>query len=140
MNLNFTEYIKIKYLGAGIVFITPKKEILLLQKENGNWTFPGGHREKEEYSPLDTAERECIEEIGLMPKGKFVGKLKLTKKGEDQPIYSFFMFVKQSFVPILSHEHKDYKWFNYKKLKEDKLTSVFKPYWKIYKKFISKLP
>ena len=140
MNLNFAEYISTKYLGAGIVFITPKKEILLLQKENGNWTFPGGHREKDEYSPLDTAERECREEIGLMPDGEFVGKLKLTKAGENLPVYSFFMMVKDSFMPTLSPEHKDYKWTDYRKLKEEKLTSVFKPYWKIYKKFISKLP
>ena len=140
MNLNFAEYIRIKYIGAGIVFVTPKKEILLLQKENGYWTFPGGHREENEYSPLDTAERECIEELGLMPDGEFVGKLKLTKEGEKYPVYSYFMMIRDSFMPTLSSEHKDYKWVNYKKLKEDKLTSVFRPYWNIYKKFISKLP
>jgi len=138
--MNFAEFIKIKYLGAGIVFVTPKKEVLLLQKDNGKWTFPGGHREDNEYSPLDTAYRECLEEIGLIPDGELVGKLKITKEETNQPIYSFFMFVKDSFMPTLSWEHKDYKWVNYKKLKEEKLTSVFKPYWKIYKKFISKLP
>jgi 8-oxo-dGTP pyrophosphatase MutT (NUDIX family) len=138
--MNFAEFVKMKYLGAGIVFITPKKEVLILQKENGKWTFPGGHREDDEYSPLDTAYRECEEEIGLVPEGELVGKLKLTKDGEKQPIYSFFMFIKSSFMPTLSWEHKDYKWVDYRKLKEDKLTSVFKPYWKLYKKFISKLP
>ena len=138
--MNFAEFVKIKYLGAGIVFITPKKEILLLKKDNGKWTFPGGHRNEGEYSPLDTAERECKEELGLMPEGELVGKLKFTKKNEDQPIYSYFMMIKDSFMPTLSHEHKDYKWINYRKVKEDNLTSVFKPYWNIYKKFITKLP
>jgi 8-oxo-dGTP pyrophosphatase MutT (NUDIX family) len=138
--MNFAEFIKIKYLGAGIVFITPKKEVLLLQKDNGKWTFPGGHREDGEYSPLDTAYRECKEEIGLVPNGELVGKLKITKEGEEQPIYSYFMFIKDSFMPTLSWEHKDYKWVDYKKLKEENLTSVFKPYWKLYKKVISKLP
>lgn len=138
--MNFAEFVKIKYLGAGIVFITPKKEILLLQKDNGKWTFPGGHREDNEFSPLDTAERECKEELGLMPEGEFVGKLKLTKEDEDLPVYSYFMFIKDSFMPTLSPEHKDYKWVNYRKVKEDNLTSVFKPYWNIYKKFITKLP
>jgi 8-oxo-dGTP pyrophosphatase MutT (NUDIX family) len=138
--MNFAEFIKIKYLGAGIVFITPKKEVLLLQKENSKWTFPGGHREEGEYSPLETAYRECQEELGLVPDGELVGKLKITKDGEKQSIYSFFMFVKDSFMPTLSWEHKDYKWVNYKKLKEENLTSVFKPYWKLYKKVISKLP
>ena len=138
--MNFAEFVKMKYLGAGIVFITPKKEILLLQKENGKWTFPGGHREEGEYSPLNTAERECKEELGLMPDGEIVGKLKIVKEGEKQPIYSFFMMVKNDFMPTLSWEHRDYKWVNYKKVKEDKLTSAFKPYWNIYRKFISKLP
>ena len=138
--MNFAEFIKIKYLGAGIVFITPEKEILLLQKENSKWTFPGGHREEGEFSPLDTAYRECQEELGVVPDGDIVGKLKLTKEGEKQPIYSFFMFIESSFTPTLYWEHKDYKWVNYKKLKEENLTSVFKQYWKLYKKFISKLP
>ena len=138
--MNFAEFVKIKYLGAGIVFVTPKKEVLLLQKDNGRWTFPGGHREEGEYAPLDTAYRECKEELGLVPDGEIVGKIKITKESEKQPVYSFFMLVKDSFMPTLSFEHKDYKWVECKKLKEDSLTSVFKPYWKLYKKFISKLP
>lgn len=138
--MNFAEFVKIKYLGAGIVFVTPKKEILLLQKDNGKWTFPGGHREVDEFSPLDTAYRECREEIGLVPDGKLVGKLKLTKEGEKQPVYSFFMVIKDSFMPTLSWEHKDYKWVDYKKVKPEKLTTVFKSYWDLYKKFIKDLP
>ena len=138
--MSFAEFIKIKYIGAGIVFVTPQKEILLLQKENGKYTFPGGHREEDEYSPLETAQRECIEEIGLMPEGDLVGKLKITKEGEKQPVYSFFMVVRDSFMPTLSWEHIDYKWINYKKVKTEKLTSVFKSYWDLYKKFITELP
>lgn len=138
--MNFAEFVKIKYIGAGIVFITPKKEILLLQKENGKWTFPGGHREKGEYSPLDTAERECLEELGLLPDGELVGKIKITKANEKHPIYSYFMMVKDSFMPHLSKEHTDYKWVHYRKLKSEILTSVFEPYWSIYRKFITKLP
>ena len=138
--MSFAEFIKIKYIGAGIVFVTPQKEILLLQKENGKYTFPGGHREEDEYSPLETAQRECVEEIGLMPEGDLVGKLKITKEGEKQPVYSFFMVVRDSFMPTLSWEHIDYKWINYKKVKTEKLTSVFKSYWDLYKKFITELP
>ena len=138
--MSFAEFIKIKYIGAGIVFVTPQKEILLLQKENGKYTFPGGHREEDEYSPLETAQRECVEEIGLMPEGDLVGKLKITKEGEKQPVYSFFMVVRDSFMPTLSWEHIDYKLINYKKVKTEKLTSVFKSYWDLYKKFITELP
>ena len=138
--MSFAEFVKIKYIGAGIVFVTPQKEVLLLQKENGKYTFPGGHREEDEYSPLETAQRECVEEIGLMPEGDLVGKLKITKEGEKQPVYSFFMVVRDSFMPTLSWEHIDYKWINYKKVKTEKLTSVFKSYWDLYKKFITELP
>ena len=138
--MSFAEFVKIKYIGAGIVFVTPQKEVLLLQKENGKYTFPGGHREEDEYSPLETAQRECVEEIGLMPEGDLVGKLKITKEGEKQPVYSFFMVVRDSFMPTLSWEHIDYKWINYKKVKSEKLTSVFKSYWDLYKKFITELP
>ena len=138
--MSFAEFIKIKYTGAGIVFVTPQKEILLLQKENGKYTFPGGHREEDEYLPLETAQRECVEEIGLMPEGDLVGKLKITKEGEKQPVYSFFMVVRDSFMPTLSWEHIDYKWINYKKVKPEKLTLVFKSYWDLYKKFIAELP
>jgi 8-oxo-dGTP pyrophosphatase MutT (NUDIX family) len=138
--MNFAEFVKIKYLGAGIVFVTPQKEILLLQKENGKWTFPGGHREDGEYSPLETAERECKEELGLMPEGKYVGKLKLTKEGEKHPVYSFFMTIRDSFMPTISWEHKDYLWINYTDVDSERLTSVFRPYWDLYKKFITDLP
>lgn len=138
--MRFAEFVNMKYIGAGIVFVTSQKEVLLLQKENGKYTFPGGHREEDEYSPLETAQRECVEEIGLVPKGDLVGKLKITKEGEKLPVYSFFMVVSESFIPTLSLEHKDYAWVQYKKIKPDKLTSVFKPYWGLYKKFLKELP
>lgn len=137
---NFADYIKLKYIGAGIIFLTPKSEILLLQKENKKWTFPGGHRQDKEFSPLDTAERECKEELGLMPAGKIIGKLKFIRRNEELPIYSFLMTVKNSFIPHLSNEHIDYKWINYKKVKPENLSCAFKNYWDIYKKFISRHP
>lgn len=137
--VNLAQHIKIKYLGAGFVFVTPQKELLLLQKENGKYTFPGGHREEGEYSPLETAQRECREELGTMPAGELVGKLKIIKQGETQPIYSFFMMINHSFKPALSWEHTDYKWIDYKKVKPPKLTSVFESCWGLYDKFITEL-
>lgn len=138
--MNFAKFIKHEYIGAGVVFITPQKEILLLQKSNNKWTFPGGHRELNEFIPLETAERECKEELGLMPEGKYVGKLKITKQGEEHPVYSFFMTVRDSFMPTISSEHKDYRWVDYKDIESSRLTSVFKPYWDLYKRFITDLP
>jgi len=135
--MKFREYIKDDYIGAGIVFVTPDKKILLLKKENGKWTFPGGHREPGE-EPLQTAQRECFEELGMNPDGEIVGKLKITKDEVQKPVYSFFKIVEE-FIPTLSWEHKDYDWVDYKKVKSTNLTKVFHPYWEIYKRFLKKL-
>lgn len=135
--MKFCEYVKEDYVGAGIVFIAPGKKILLLKKENGKWTFPGGHREPNE-EPLQTAQRECFEELGMNPDGEMVGKLKITKDEVQKPVYSFFKIVKE-FKPNLSWEHKEFAWVDYKKIKPDKLTKVFQPYWDLYKNFLKKL-
>lgn len=39
-------------------------EVLLVQRKNGTWGFPKGHREGKE-SPKQTAQRELYEETGL---------------------------------------------------------------------------
>ena len=135
--MKFREYVKEDYVGAGIVFVTPDKKVLLLKKENGKWTFPGGHREPGE-EPLQTAQRECFEELGITPDGEIAGKLKITKAEIQKPVYSFFKIVKE-FTPILSWEHKDFIWVDYKKVKSTNLTNVFQPYWEIYKRFLKKL-
>lgn len=136
--MKFREFVKEDYVGAGIVFVTPDKKILLLQKENDKWTFPGGHREPNE-EPWQTAQRECFEELGETPDGDIIGKLKITKDEIKKPVYSFFKAVSKEFVPKLSWEHKDYAWVNYKKLKPEKLTKVFQPYWDLYKNFLKRV-
>jgi 8-oxo-dGTP pyrophosphatase MutT (NUDIX family) len=136
--MNFKDFINNDYIGAGIVFVTKDKNILILKKESGKWTFPGGHREPGE-EPLQTAKRECVEEIGIMPAGKISGKIKITKQEVNRPVYSFFMEVAEEFEPTLSWEHKDYKWIFVEDLDPKKLTKVFQPYWKTYKKLIKDL-
>lgn len=136
--MKFSDYMKGDYVGAGIVFVTPDKKVLLLQKENKKWTFPGGHREPNE-EPLQTAQRECFEEIGSTPEGKMVGRIKITKDEVQKPVYSFFKIVEEEFVPTLSWEHIDYKWLDYKKVKPSILTKVFQPYWGIYNRFLKTL-
>lgn len=136
--MKFREFVKEDYVGAGIVFVTPDKKVLLLQKENGKWTFPGGHREPNE-EPYQTAQRECFEELGMNPDGEILGKLKITKDEVKKPVYSFFKQINKEFKPNLSFEHKDYCWIDYKKLKPEKLTKVFQPYWELYKRFIKSI-
>lgn len=134
--MKFKDFVAKDYVGAGFVFITPDKKVLLLKKENGKWTFPGGHREEGE-TPLDTAKRESIEEIGLMPAGEITTKIVITKQEVKKPVYSFFMRVKEPFVPTLSFEHKDYKWISVLQIDKKKLTNVFQPFWSLYKKIVT---
>ena len=136
--MKFSDYMKGDYVGAGVVFVTPDKKILLLQKENKKWTFPGGHRNPGE-EPLQTAQRECLEELGLTPEGTIVGRLKITKDEVKLPVYSFFKTVEEEFVPTLSLEHIGHRWIDYKKVKPASLTKVFQPYWGMYDRFLKTL-
>lgn len=134
----FKEYHNLTHIGAGIVFISPKKKILLLQKQNGKWTFPGGHSEIGE-TPEDTAIRECKEETN---KDLFHGQLKdslsFLRKDETKPVYSFIVY-SEKFKPKLSFEHKSYEWFKIDKISSSMLTGAFAPYWKnLYLPFILK--
>jgi 8-oxo-dGTP pyrophosphatase MutT (NUDIX family) len=121
-----------QHIGAGIVFLTSNYKTLLLQKENKKWSFPGGHAERHE-TPLQTARRECIEEIGYMPKGKYLGSIKFRKKNKF--VHSFFILVDAPFVPVLSREHIEYKWQDIRKISTKQLTSVFSSNWSIYPVF-----
>lgn len=136
--MKFREYMKEDYIGAGIVFVTSDKKILLLKKDNGKWTFPGGHREPNE-EPWQTAQRECFEELGMNPDGEILGNLKITKEEVKKPVYSFFKKINKEFKPTLSFEHKDYAWVDFKKVKQQDLTKVFQPYWDLYKNFLKRV-
>lgn len=97
------------YEGAGFIYLTPDHTVLMLQKENKKWTFPGGHAEIFE-EPLETATRESIEELGIQPKGKTITYFKYTKPDAKIPCFSFLMLIKSEFKPKLSSEHLNYKW------------------------------
>lgn len=136
--MNFKEYYKTPYIGAGIVFVTSKNKILLLQKKNKKWTFPGGHAIEGE-TPKQTAKRECIEELGDIVSGLKITCKPLVIDKKEKPLYSFFLRIDKPFKPKLSNEHIDYKWFVCNKIKPEILTSVFKPFWEIYKEKILNL-
>jgi len=134
--MNFKDHFNSQHLGAGIVFVDPQKNILLLQKENKKWTFPGGHAKKGE-TPLQTATRECEEELGILPFKIKVENTPLIIDKNDNLLYSFFQKVSIPFKPTLSNEHIDYKWFNIQDIKEKMLTNVFAPHWQKYYNRIS---
>jgi len=113
-----------KYRGAGFVFITNNKNILLLKKINNKWSLPGGRRDEGEY-PLDTAIRETYEEVGMMPLGQIIMYL-LTPAIDKTLCYTFIKRIDKQFLPTLSTEHIDYIWVDLKNIFDYKLTKTTK--------------
>ena len=102
-----------RFSGAGIIFFDGQ-EVLMLKKQNGKWSFPGGKPIQGE-TPMQTAKRETKEEAGTHH-GNLVKEIKLTN--DDRTFYSFIHKINEKFTPTLSEEHKSYKWINYKKLRD----------------------
>jgi 8-oxo-dGTP pyrophosphatase MutT (NUDIX family) len=134
--MNFLDYMDSDYEGAGYVFITPNNKILMLQKTNKKWSFPGGHREPGEI-PIKTAMRETQEEIGFMPKGETVNFTKYIKKETNGNCYSFIMKVKEPFGVSLSNEHINFKWVAFKDIDSLKLSKAVLDLWPNLKQIIS---
>lgn len=61
--------------AAGILFVAPDKTALFIKRSSKAtdcpdcWGFPGGMAEDDE-TPIETAKRECKEEIGFLPDGE----------------------------------------------------------------------
>jgi len=100
---------EIAYEGAGFIYLTTKNTVLMLQKPNKKWTFPGGHATIFE-EPLETAMRESVEELGLVAEGKILTHFEYIKPDTRGKCYSFLMKIKNEFKPSLSSEHRDYEW------------------------------
>jgi len=95
---------------AGIMFVTPDEEILLIRRGNGGdypgtWAVPGGHQNADE-SLEDCARRECLEETGL----KYEGKLEVLFDNGEFCTY-MARDVNKGNVQ-LNHESTGYDWCN----------------------------
>ena len=110
-------------IAAGIVFVAPDGEILLLRrageagKDNfvGHWALPGGGAEEGE-SAEEAAEREAAEELGnTAPVGekRLIDKIK-TPNGII--FHTFAQAVGEKFSPRLNAEHSDSGWYSPEKL------------------------
>jgi uncharacterized protein len=99
--------------GAGIAFITPDGLCLFLKRSSrgdhaGEWCLPGGTA-KDDETPLETARREAIEEIGDIPEGKLRELAHITLDGVE--FVTFVQRVKDDlFAPELNYEHTDHIW------------------------------
>lgn len=98
--------------AAGIMFVDPDGAVLMLKRGPGSdypgmWCFPGGTTEEGETAE-QTAERECIEELGFMPKGR---KFVLTRSVTGNVDYTTFMqSVPKKFIPEINGEHTAFMW------------------------------
>lgn len=105
-------------LAAGIVFVAPDGEVLLLRRSSteenyaGHWALPGGKADKGE-SALDAAVRESVEEIGEGSWGLEREKPRLLMRKLTPNGMGFSTFaapVTDKFVPKLNGEHSGYAW------------------------------
>jgi 8-oxo-dGTP pyrophosphatase MutT (NUDIX family) len=95
-------------IGAGII-LTLDDSVLLLQGVKGSWSFPKGHWEIGDATPMDTAIRETWEETGyiLGLDYEIVG----TKMRLDKRIYWMARPLRTLQDPVLrSREHKGFRW------------------------------
>jgi len=126
--------------GAGIVF-TDGYKILLLRRvggkaadHDGKWCIPGGKTEAGE-TPLDTARRECQEEIGAVKGSKFA---QFDEK-DGQHIFTVYMFkVPYPFDVKLSEEHDQSDWVDIEKIKTLPLHPEFAKHLPYYLKAIQR--
>lgn len=86
--LSYYQSLPKKRMGSGVIIRNKKGEILVLKTSyKDHWEIPGGVVEDNE-SPLQTAEREVYEEIGLKIKIKscLVIHYRAGMKGQDENI------------------------------------------------------
>lgn len=97
--------------AAGILFISPENEILLLKRSAsgdhvGEWCLPGGKIESGE-TPDQAARRELQEEC----QHNFDGELFPIFHTEDANVaYTTFCANSEIFTPTLDHEHTGFIW------------------------------
>ena len=93
----------------GCICISATNKILLVKGRQGEkkWSFPKGHRESYDISPLSCALRELKEETGLTLKQSFVGS-KRFRAGE---YYIFFVPMELETQAEDKREIEDTKWF-----------------------------
>jgi 8-oxo-dGTP pyrophosphatase MutT (NUDIX family) len=111
--------------GAGILFMAPGGKALFLKRGPGGdhpneWCLPGGTTEGDE-TPIQTAEREAVEEVGALPPGERTFHVRTlsnllpqgTADATSQNRVDFTTFiqrVKETFEPKINGEHTGYAW------------------------------
>jgi len=118
------------------MFLTDDGETLLLKRGPGGdwpgaWCFPGGKQEDGETIE-EAAKRECVEELGFLPKGP---RMEWTRRisaneapipeenvnpvppiGDKVDYTTFIQRVGQPFIPRLNGEHTAFTWIHVSKV------------------------
>lgn len=110
-----------KALKAAGVLFTNGKQFLLLKRSNtvswsGSWGMPGGRAEYGE-NPLETASRECKEEIGI-DLSKIINANCIGIRKCSSGYFVFIYYINELFTPELNDEHDDWKWATESELKQ----------------------
>jgi 8-oxo-dGTP diphosphatase len=120
---------KIQELNAYLV-IRNKGKLLLLQRHNRIWEFPGGGVEFGE-SPKEAALREAQEETGLVAKeARLIGATSAvfeSKGREKHAVYAVYIAKSFKGKLLLSCEHLQAKWATAPEAKKLKLGLNAKP-------------
>jgi len=83
------------------------------RKKVNYWGFWGGGSENNEL-PVQTIERELVEELGFLPDiTKFYPIHKMVSNDESFEYNTFLATVPIEFVPIINHESEGYAWIQY---------------------------
>lgn len=94
---------------------TSTKRFLFLMrtqgKTAGTWGLVGGKSEVYDKTPLDTLNREIVEELGSNLKLSKIIPLDFYTSIDNQFKYgTYVILVEQEFIPTLNKEHNGYAW------------------------------
>lgn len=119
-NALLAEKNELKKIGAGVMIERPDGSVLLLRRSPGSsnpgkWCYPGGSVEDGEKA-IDGATRECEEEIGGLPDGRYTGERSVFQIGRFRFVTFRYLCEDREWEPTLNPEHTEWAWCSPNKL------------------------
>jgi len=107
------EHSIVNAVGVWFFSLDTQRYLYLMRRDNKHpmtWGLPGGKQELGE-TLLGCMERECLEELGFMPKYvNLVPLEKFTSSDNTFAYHTFFCCITNEFQPTLNYEHLGYAW------------------------------